>query len=816
MAGLPLFPGALGQPLLPGLGQTLLPSAGLLLPPPPGAAGTAPGGFATGLLSTGSNPLLPGGLMSLLPGALRVNPATGMPLAPGDALRPGDWKCPNCGDHVFASRSECRKCKTLKPPELAAAQKKPEDVEEKPPPVVTPPPPEPKKPAQKWPIFIGNISYETTVDEVREVFTDAKGMLTVQLASDTTGSRGFGFAEFDSKENAEEAMRTLDGKEIRGRGIRLRWGNSVPLNNNPEEPADKPKTPVVPQAIEKVPVPFRDLVEGATDEEKQKKAYQAVLGTGAAHMRFMMKKTGCRLQLRGKGMPGTTGSADAGAREPLHIVIRPGAKSEDGTIDKEHVQTVKQLIDEILRYGKPLELGELSKELCTKGLACSSADCLFTHPKLPGIDPPADASATCRFFLIRAITVEKMQTSLNQGVWATCRANTVAFQDAFGNYDYVIFLFCAEDSAHFQGCARMASEPDPNLLPGFGGQKTIGDTFRITWLKQCMLPLKKVTCLRNSMNGLPFEKTEDGMEVPEHTGETCMRLMALQNSEDFHTLPTDVEAPFDILFNCRAPPSETKEKSRSRSRSKRARSKSGSRRKHARSKSQKRSRSRRRRSSSRTRTPNRGDTQSETVKKSTPTEDNGLTRIIPDVINKESEQQEKIDESPKADKASEEAVPAGAGEASEAKPSEPEPLAARSSSDPPVASSTDLALKTVTAASADAGPAWSKKPTGNWSVPAQPQWGYGGGAAQWGMPPGWQYGAAAAAYGAPGMPPPGSFAAPGVFPGMMPGMPPPGMPPGMPLPGAMPGYMPGGTMPQAGPPASWRGPAPPLGGWRPP
>lgn len=29
--------------------------------------------------------------------------------------RPGDWTCPNCGDHVYASRSNCRKCDTPKP-----------------------------------------------------------------------------------------------------------------------------------------------------------------------------------------------------------------------------------------------------------------------------------------------------------------------------------------------------------------------------------------------------------------------------------------------------------------------------------------------------------------------------------------------------------------------------------------------------------------------------------------------------------------------------------------------------------------------------
>lgn len=35
--------------------------------------------------------------------------------------RPGDWDCPNCGDVCYATRSECRKCKTSKPEHLAGA-----------------------------------------------------------------------------------------------------------------------------------------------------------------------------------------------------------------------------------------------------------------------------------------------------------------------------------------------------------------------------------------------------------------------------------------------------------------------------------------------------------------------------------------------------------------------------------------------------------------------------------------------------------------------------------------------------------------------
>lgn len=33
----------------------------------------------------------------------------------GPAMKPGDWHCPNCGDHQFAKNEECRKCGTPNP-----------------------------------------------------------------------------------------------------------------------------------------------------------------------------------------------------------------------------------------------------------------------------------------------------------------------------------------------------------------------------------------------------------------------------------------------------------------------------------------------------------------------------------------------------------------------------------------------------------------------------------------------------------------------------------------------------------------------------
>lgn len=37
------------------------------------------------------------------------------PPPPGENVRPGDWMCPACGNHNYAKRQACNKCQTLKP-----------------------------------------------------------------------------------------------------------------------------------------------------------------------------------------------------------------------------------------------------------------------------------------------------------------------------------------------------------------------------------------------------------------------------------------------------------------------------------------------------------------------------------------------------------------------------------------------------------------------------------------------------------------------------------------------------------------------------
>jgi RNA recognition motif-containing protein len=83
-------------------------------------------------------------------------------------------------------------------------------------------------------IYVGNLSFEATEDEVRALFTEFGEVASVNLISDRDSGRpkGFGFVEMPQAEQAQKAMQALNAKEYKGR----------PLNVNEARPkSDKPR-----------------------------------------------------------------------------------------------------------------------------------------------------------------------------------------------------------------------------------------------------------------------------------------------------------------------------------------------------------------------------------------------------------------------------------------------------------------------------------------------------------------------------------------------------------------------------------------------
>lgn len=72
-------------------------------------------------------------------------------------------------------------------------------------------------------IYIGNLSYEVTEEDVSSVFAEYGTVRRVQLPTDreTGRMRGFGFVEMSSDAEEEAAIEALDGAEWMGRDLKV-------------------------------------------------------------------------------------------------------------------------------------------------------------------------------------------------------------------------------------------------------------------------------------------------------------------------------------------------------------------------------------------------------------------------------------------------------------------------------------------------------------------------------------------------------------------------------------------------------------------
>lgn len=70
-------------------------------------------------------------------------------------------------------------------------------------------------------LFVGGLSYNTEVDEMRDLFTQAGEVISANIIKDkfTNQSRGFGFVEMATEDQATAAIKLLNGKELHGRNL---------------------------------------------------------------------------------------------------------------------------------------------------------------------------------------------------------------------------------------------------------------------------------------------------------------------------------------------------------------------------------------------------------------------------------------------------------------------------------------------------------------------------------------------------------------------------------------------------------------------
>jgi len=70
-------------------------------------------------------------------------------------------------------------------------------------------------------LYIGNLSYNSTEQELRDLFSQAGEITDLQIISDgaTGQSRGFGFIEMSTDEGADEAIKRFNGYSLGSREL---------------------------------------------------------------------------------------------------------------------------------------------------------------------------------------------------------------------------------------------------------------------------------------------------------------------------------------------------------------------------------------------------------------------------------------------------------------------------------------------------------------------------------------------------------------------------------------------------------------------
>jgi len=73
-------------------------------------------------------------------------------------------------------------------------------------------------------LYVGNLSFQTTEHALEDAFAaDGRKVasVSIMLDRDTGRSRGFAFVEMESEEDAQAAIKAMDGQEVDGRALRV-------------------------------------------------------------------------------------------------------------------------------------------------------------------------------------------------------------------------------------------------------------------------------------------------------------------------------------------------------------------------------------------------------------------------------------------------------------------------------------------------------------------------------------------------------------------------------------------------------------------
>lgn len=140
------------------------------------------------------------------------------------------WRCP---DTVFTTSSVGRRSLCVACLPSSTSQDGP------------PPPSPPPKPFSTKKLYVGRLSYITTEDRLRKYFSRFGELVEVKIMMDRVAkrSKGFGFIEYKTEEEAEAAIKGMDVKFLDGRVIFVEFAKAKTQNKQPSPPGTREPPP---------------------------------------------------------------------------------------------------------------------------------------------------------------------------------------------------------------------------------------------------------------------------------------------------------------------------------------------------------------------------------------------------------------------------------------------------------------------------------------------------------------------------------------------------------------------------------------------
>lgn len=102
-----------------------------------------------------------------------------------------------------------------------------------------------------YPVFVSNLTYSTGEDELRALFSQVPGFLSVRLFTKSDGKRnGMGIVNYKTKQSGYDAITRFANTQFNGRTLRVEWGRELTdkydAPNPPRTPRGAPPPPPPP------------------------------------------------------------------------------------------------------------------------------------------------------------------------------------------------------------------------------------------------------------------------------------------------------------------------------------------------------------------------------------------------------------------------------------------------------------------------------------------------------------------------------------------------------------------------------------------